>query len=186
MGNDESRPECGFSNATNYDVKFSLHSDKKVIKQSELEIGGGVGGSYAGFGVDVKGNYAHREEAEYKLVDPQFEGFATVNKGTRLGLKGDSSGSHGYISIALILPGDKLKVHTLNHAVNADSCNFMLGTNIHGDHELVKLHKNRTWRAHGGNGTQNYYGNRVCNGCGQQRACKRGCSDLAEFGGHKE
>ena len=183
MGN----AECGFSNATDYDVKFSLHSDQRLIKKSELKIGGGVGGSYAGFGADVKGNYASSEEAEYNLVDPQFQGFTTVNKGSRLDLKDNphSTGS-GYISIALILPGDKLKVHTLNHAVNAGSCNYMLGTNIRGDHELVKLHKNRTWRAHGGNGTQNYYGNRVCNGCGEQRACKPDCSDLAEFGGHKQ
>ena len=178
-------PECGFSNATDYNVKFQLHQDRKLITKSEKEIGGGVGAKYAGTGGNVNVNYKSKEEAEYSLVDPQFQGFTTVNKGTRLDLKDNpySSGT-AYITVALILPSEKLRVHTLNHPVNAGSCNYMLGTNRDGELEFVKLHRNRTWRADGTSGTQNYYGNRVCGACKEQYACKKDCSDLAEFGGH--
>ena len=164
MGNSES--ECGFSNATNFDVKFELHSDKKIITKSDTDVGGGLNVG----------------------TDPDIKGFTTVKSNNRLDLK-DHSGaknSTAYITIIIMYDDGSMDVHTSNFEVNGGSCNYMLGTNIHGRDEFVKLHEKRTWRAKGGYGTQNYYGNRVCNGCGKQVKCKRNCSDLAEFGGHKE
>ncbi len=183
MGN----TECGFSNATNHNVKFQLHSDKIQIIKSEMEIGGGVGVNVPGSGgVNVEANFKSKEEAKHYLVDPNFEGFTTVHKGIRLDLKDHPCASNdtAYITIGILYDDGRVELHTSNFPVRSSSCNYMLGTNESGKNEFVKLHEKRTWRAHGGNGTQNYYGNRVCNGCGQQVRCKRGCSDLAEFGGH--
>lgn len=111
-----------------------------------------------------------------------------MHKGMRLDLKDHpcAKNDSAYITIGILYADGRVDLHTSNFPVSGRSCNYMLGTNKRGKNEFVKLHEKRTWRAHGGNGTQNYYRNRVCNGCSQQVRCKKDCSDLAEFGGHKE
>ena len=184
MGNSE----CGFSNATNFNVKLEIHSDKKIIMKSATEVGGGINVDTPKVKVGVEGHYKSKEEATHYLVDPDFEGFTTVNRGTRLDLKGHpcTKESTAYITIIIMYDDGSIDVHTSNFPVNGESCNYMLGTNIYDENELVKLHKKTTWRAKAGYGTQNYYGDRVCSDCGRQVKCKEDCSELAEFGGHQE
>ena len=185
MGNSEC---VGFSNATYSDVKLGIHSNKKVIIKSETEVGGGIDVGAKEVKVGVEGHYKSKEEAAYYLVDPHFEGFTTVSTGTRLDLKNHpcAKDDEAYITIIIMYDDGSIDVHTSNFPVNGESCNYMLGTNIDGRNELVKLGKKSTWRANGTDGTQNYYGDKVCDGCGEQVECKENCTELAKFGGHEE
>lgn len=183
MGNTS---QVGFSNATRCDVKFMVHSDKRQIVKSRQEYGGKVSAGYGGATGSVEATYKNQEEANFCLVDPTFSGFTTVSANTRLDLSDHPSLTDGsrdsYISIFIFMKDGSIIQHTSNLEVGTH-CNRMLGETKEGKFEFVQLHPQRTWRAKGSNGTQNYYG-RKCNGCGEVVACKPGCSDLAEFGGH--
>ena len=72
MGNSE----CGFSNATNFNVKFALHSDKKTIIKSDIDVGGGINVGIPKVKAGVEGHYKSKAEAKHYLVDPNFEGFS--------------------------------------------------------------------------------------------------------------
>ena len=88
----ETQSLCGFSNATNFDVQFEVHSDKKIVTKSAVDVGGGVDVNVAvKGGGGVEAHYKSKEEAKHYLVDPDFKGFTTVNKGTRLDLKDHQS-----------------------------------------------------------------------------------------------
>ncbi|CDW84680.1 UNKNOWN [Stylonychia lemnae] len=77
----------GISNSTPFDIKVSLHSDRKMVTKdsSKTSFNVGLNGGYAG--VEAGGTFGYTGEvsAEYvhSLVDPNFKGFTTVNANTR-------------------------------------------------------------------------------------------------------
>ncbi len=203
MGNTESR-KIGFSNSTPYTVKFMVHEDIRLIIKSDTEksLGAKVSSKAGvkapgGIGVEAEKSfefeyrYRNQEEAAHHLVDPNFEGFITVGSNNRLDLSNNPivNSADGkkkiYVSVIVFYPDGSVDVHLTNYCVN-NNCNWMLGMTESKKLEFVALGPTRTWRANREDGTQNYYYRRVCNGCGEIVSCKRDCSDLAEFGGHRQ